>query len=147
MLKPPSPSSRIVVSAKMRSTRPTVVFSLQSMPNKQDSSMSLELLALLLVLLRCESLKSSSSSSSELSIVVVVVSDIIASKLLLLVVVLSQVCSLTGSVDRFAVVMLFVVLSSSNSFADVRLLAEYLSVNVGFRRSKNPIAAAALRGS
>lgn len=41
----PSPSNRIVVSPNMRTTNPTVVFSLQSMPSKHDSSISFTLFA------------------------------------------------------------------------------------------------------
>lgn len=39
----PSPSNRMVVSPNMRTTKPTVVFSLQSMPSKHDSSISFTL--------------------------------------------------------------------------------------------------------
>jgi hypothetical protein len=45
----PSPSSLIAVSASTRSTKPTVVFSLQSMPNRHDSSISFEELRLQLL--------------------------------------------------------------------------------------------------
>lgn len=39
----PSPSNLIVVSPNMRTTKPTVVFALQSMPSKHDSSISFRL--------------------------------------------------------------------------------------------------------
>lgn len=39
----PSPSNRIVVSPNILSTKPTVVFSLQSMPSRHDSSISFKL--------------------------------------------------------------------------------------------------------
>lgn len=45
----PSPSSLIAVSARTRNTSPTVVFSLQSMPSKHDSSISLDELRLQLL--------------------------------------------------------------------------------------------------
>lgn len=45
----PSPSSLIAVSARTRRTKPTVVFSLQSIPNRHDSSISFDELLLQLL--------------------------------------------------------------------------------------------------